>query len=192
MEQINLLNKTGVSLHTDAKKMPLLPIENPPSPPPSGRLANKQGNLLESTVKDIFISKGFTLKKYKDYLSSDTDIDNLILTNAPYTSIYKHNGKTEFLIKSLHYNLLIRIECKWQQSQGSVDEKLPYLYLNCVESMPEDNIMIVIDGNGFKKGAVEWLKEAASERKFLPSDSTKKIQVFTLTEFLVWANHTFR
>jgi hypothetical protein len=189
MEQINLLNKTGTDTANANQSLPTKkknPIHT------SGRLANKQGNLLESTVKDIFISKGFTLKKYKDYISSETEIDNLILTNAPYTSIYKHNGKTEFLVKSHHYNLSVRIECKWQQSQGSVDEKLPYLYLNCVESMPEDNIMIVIDGNGFKKGAVEWLKEAASQRKFLPTDSKKKIQVFTLTEFLVWANHTLR
>jgi hypothetical protein len=42
----------------------------------------------------------------------------------------------------------VRIECKWQQSAGSVDEKLPYLYLNAIESMPEDHVIIVYGGGG--------------------------------------------
>jgi hypothetical protein len=40
------------------------------------------------------------------------------------------------------------IECKWQQVSGSVDEKLPYLYLNCIEAMPEKN-------NYYRRGRME-------------------------------------
>jgi len=51
---------------------------------------------------------------------------------------------TEFLLKSKEYNFNVRIECKWQQVSGSVDGKLPYLYLNSIEAMPESNIIIII------------------------------------------------
>jgi len=60
--------------------------------------------------------------------------------------------------------LQIRIECKWQQVKGSVDEKLPYLYLNTIEAMPENTIMILIDGAGWKTGAVKWLKDAVQQK----------------------------
>jgi len=90
------------------------------------------------------------------------------------------------------YKLKIRIECKWQQSPGSVDEKLPYLYLNTIESMPENNIIILIDGNGFKSGAKKWLKDAVSKKLYTTKNNeNKNVLVFSLTEFFTWANNTF-
>ena len=58
--------------------------------------------------------------------------------------------------------------------------------------MPEDNIIIVIDGNGWKKGAVEWLKLAVENRLFTPKDYKKNIKVYSISEFMTWANLTFR
>ena len=58
-------------------------------------------------------------------------IPDLLVRRVPYQSIYGHRGVTEFLAVSASRGLAVRIECKWQQSQGSVDEKFPYLYLNC-------------------------------------------------------------
>ena len=55
-----------------------------------------------------------------------------------------------FLVIIKKNNFRIRIECKWQQSSGSVDEKLPYLFLNAKDCMPEKDIMIIIDGKGWK------------------------------------------
>jgi len=119
--------------------------------------------------------------------------DELLLTNVPYNTIYKHSGKTEFLLKSAKYNLEIRIECKLQQVSGSVDEKLPYLYLNSIEAMPEKHILIVIDGAGWKAGVIPWLKAAASSKKYMtPANEDKKIEVLSLTEFMTWANKVLR
>lgn len=119
--------------------------------------------------------------------------NELLLTDVPYDTIYQHSGKTEFLLKSERYNLEIRIECKWQQVAGSVDEKLPYLYLNSIEAMPEKHIVVVIDGNGWKTGAIPWLKEAAVNRKYTTSESPKKkIEILSLAEFMTWANTTLR
>lgn len=68
----------------------------------------------------------------------------------------------------------IRIECKWQQAAGSVDEKLPYLYLNTIEAMPENSIMILIDGAGWKAGAIQWLKDAVKQKKYTTEETKKK------------------
>jgi len=158
-----------------------------------GALANIGGNVLERTVKEVFNSKGFKLVPYSEWRRKpDKYGTELLLTNAPFTTIYNHKGKTEFLAVSEKYSFKIRIECKCQQVSGSVDEKMPYLYLNCIEAMPEDYIIIVIDGGGGKKGAITWLKEAARQNKYNEAGIMKKILIFSLTEFIGWANKTLR
>ena len=160
--------------------------------PKQGRLANSAGSTLENTVIGTLTSKGFQVVSYRDYTKRpDTRGRELLLRNVPFTSIYGHQGNTEFLIKSEKYRLEIRIECKWQQSSGSVDEKFPYTYLNCIEAMPERDIIIIVDGGGAKQGAVDWLRNAAAEGKYA-GDRDKRIQVMSLSEFLVWVNRTFR
>ena len=159
-----------------------------------GALANVSGNLLEETVKNIFSKKGFSIAKYNDWINKPEHYGKeLLLTNVKYETIYKHKGTTEFLLLSERFSMKIRIECKWQQVSGSVDEKLPYLYLNCIESMPEDRIIIIIDGGGWKSGAIDWLKKAVSEKKYTDATNCHKlINVMNLTEFITWSNHTFK
>ena len=81
----------------------------------------------------------------------------------PYTTLYDGRGYTEFLLISQIFNLEIRIECKWQQTAGSIDEKLPHVYLSAVNAVPENNVIILIDGPGFRDGAISWLKNIAKE-----------------------------
>lgn len=159
-----------------------------------GALASNQGGMLESTVKSVLQRHGFQLVGHLEYQKHPEKYGTeLLLTNMPYNTIYNHKGKTEFLLVSERYKLSIRIECKWQQSNGSVDEKLPYLYLNCIETMPENRIIIVIDGDGWKKGAIAWLKTAVADKKYTTTlNHDKEIQVFALQEFITWANKTFR
>ncbi len=159
-----------------------------------GGLANSSGNTLEKMVIATFESKGFEVVMYRKWITNQEKYSQeLLLRNVPYETIYGHNGNTEFLIKSERYDLDIRIECKWQQSSGSVDEKFPYLYLNCIEKMPESTIIIIVDGGGAKLGSVEWLKAAASSSRYWKDDEPKKqILVMDLQGFIIWANNTFR
>ncbi len=155
---------------------------------------NKTGKLLEETVTTTFKKKGFEVVPYNKWKNHPEKYGKeVLLINVPYKTIYNHPGRTEFLLISEKYNLKIRIECKWQQSSGSVDEKLPYLYLNVIETMPEDEIIILIDGDGWKAGAIRWLKEAVMGKKYTtnPVQRKKKIHVFSLKEFLTWANDKF-
>jgi hypothetical protein len=58
--------------------------------------------------------------------------------------------------------------------------------------MPEDTIMILIDGNGWKTGAIKWLKDAVNQKKYTSEENKhKEILVFSLADFFTWANKTF-
>lgn len=158
-----------------------------------GTKSNITGNQLERAVKTVLTGKGFKLLNYRIWEKNKEKYgDELLLENAPFTTIYNHKGNTEFLLLSKKFNLEIRIECKWQQVAGSVDEKLPYLYLNTIEAMPENTIIILIDGKGWKEGAIKWLKNAVNQMKYTTDKNrNKNIMVFNLTEFFTWANNTF-
>jgi hypothetical protein len=159
-----------------------------------GGTANHQGSILERMVVPTFEAHGFEIVAYSAWKKKPEKYGTeLLLKHVPYTTIYQQNGFTEFLVKSEHFGLNIRIECKWQQSSGSVDEKLPYLYLNCIETMPETDIIIIAGGGGMKPGAIPWLKDAVSQKKYvLPGMPEKNIQVFSIDEFMTWANRTLR
>jgi hypothetical protein len=158
-----------------------------------GTKGNITGSQLEATVKTVLSGKGFEMVNYRNWEKNPESFGKeVLLENAPFTSIYNHKGNTEFLLLSEKYGLRMRIECKWQQVAGSVDEKLPYLYLNVMEAMPERDVLILIDGGGWKPGAIKWLKDAVAQKKYAnDSAKDKKILVFSLAEFFTWANNIF-
>ncbi|MHB9291449.1 hypothetical protein Holit_00525 [Hollandina sp. SP2] len=148
---------------------------------------------MESTFK----AKGFEIAMFREWeRRKEAYSEDLLLKHCPFKNIYNHDGYTEFLLYSKTYQGpkgAIRIECKWQQSSGSVDEKFPYLYLNFIEAMPEKELVIIVDGNGARSGAVSWLKNAAKYKKYTSGvNEDKEVRVFSLTEFIQWANNTFR
>ncbi len=158
-----------------------------------GAQANLTGKVLEDLVASVFLNHGFAAMEYADYARASApglfggDERDLLLKNVPYETIYGHQGKTEFLLLSPRRGLRFRIECKWQQSAGSVDEKFPYLIENC-KNMPEPTVVILIDGKGYKDGALAWLKRAAAASA---ASGEKDIRVFDMAEFVIWANSTF-
>lgn len=159
-----------------------------------GRQATSTGSTLEKSVMAALQNKGFEVAYYRDWDKKKEKFGSeLLLKNVPFITVYDHSGNTEFLLKSAKHQLNIRIECKWQQEPGSVDEKLPYVYLNCIERMPEDHIIVIIDGGGFRPWAVDWLKNATKQMPYTTDkNKNKRIEVMDLKEFLRWANNTFR
>jgi len=162
--------------------------------PKQGGLANSSGGTLEKTVIGTLQSKGFAVAMYREYIKRPEKYGKeLLLRNVPFQTIYKHRGNTEFLLISEKYSCKVRIECKWQQTSGSVDEKFPYLYLNCIEAMPEQDIIIIAEGGGAKQGAIEWLKNAAEKKLYTSAENQgKTVKVMTLVEFIQWVNRKFR
>jgi len=94
-------------------------------------------------------------------------------------------ARSEFVIQADLVSRRIRIECRWQQSSGSVDEKFPYLLWNAERCMPETEIILLVDGGGAKPAAVKWLKTMAAKSK-------KTIRVFTMVEFKCWLRDFIR
>jgi hypothetical protein len=163
-------------------------------PKNAGGYANQSGSTLEHLIMRVLEDNGFEVMPYTRYRSGPDLFltDELLVRNVPYTTIYGHAGKTEFLLLSASHHLTIRIECKWQQSGGSVDEKFPYVYLNALEAMPEQDIFIVYGGSGAKPGAINWIRQAVKEGRYRPPSSTKTIRVLSVEQFIAWANKTFR
>ena len=71
--------------------------------------------------------------------------------------IYSKNRKVDFILyhpRKWPHSLVI--QCKWQASGGSVDEKYPFEVLNIQQSGYPS--IIVLDGGGYSKSAEQWLK----------------------------------
>ena len=128
-----------------------------------GTKANKSGTRLEDKVEKILLSNlPIVSRKY----SQTKDRRNILLKHVPYTNIYGNTKcRSEFVL--CYNDRRIRVECKFQESAGSVDEKLPYLFMNFTQSIPESEAIIVIEGSGFKKGAKEWLRKKCGGTKVL-------------------------
>ncbi len=159
-----------------------------------GSYANSSGGTLEGLVEFALAKKGFTVVRYKEWNSSPNKFgEEILLKNVPYEGLYKHASATEFVLMSKNYNLNTRIECKWQQVSGSVDEKLPYLFLNCSEKMLEPHVIILLDGGGAKAGAIEWLRESCLNFNLKELGTTKRrIDLMNMTEFVQWVNSVFK
>jgi len=160
-----------------------------------GGHANTSGTVLEQLVVSTLAVHGFELVSYRDFACRPARYSgrDLLLRHVPYQTIYGGRGYTEFLIKSRRFGLETRVECKWQSCSGSIDEKLPFTYLSCAEAVPENHIIILIDGDGFREGGITWLREAANSNKYVPREQPhKNIQVMNSMEFLTWSNQTFR
>lgn len=142
---------------------------------PQGQKAATNGAKFEDKVEG-FITKSLEIPSRKWSEDAGRLIsDNVLLKNAPYESIYGTKCRSEFLLKYQGHD--IRIECKYQQSAGSVDEKLPYLMMNFTQKVDEEETIIITHGEGFRDGAINWLRESCRDTK---------CKVFTLLEFTIY------
>lgn len=124
-----------------------------------GAKANSTGNNLESFVEFCLGQKSYQQTTAKQFKAHKELKQPVYTKQYPIcSSIYGTNIKCDFLIfhPVKHPNGLV-IECKWQQSTGSVDEKFPYLVHNIKEKYNLPTI-ILLDGNGYKQGAAAWLQ----------------------------------
>ena len=139
---------------------------------PQGRRAANNGSNFEDEV-EYSICSILNINSHKWSEGKDVFInDNILFKNVPYESIYGTKCRSEFLLR--YEGRSIRIECKSQESAGSVDEKLPYLMMNFTEKVTEEETIIITHGEGFRDGAIKWLREACEGTK---------CRVFTFTEF---------
>ena len=143
--------------------------------------ANKTGNALENFVVNALKSDGYR-EVEDDVIQAYAVSERPCGYYAPQvhlgTGIYGTGIKTDFVVLPKSAKKPFIIECKWQQAGGSVDEKLPFLVANIKECYPHDAI-IVIDGEGFRPGAIKWLRKQLGGRI---------TGVYSMQEFQSWIN----
>jgi predicted nucleic-acid-binding Zn-ribbon protein len=153
----------------------------------SGEKANITGNQLEQFVERILKQKGYT--EFWDHKTT-AFANRMAIGGRQYIkqlpcglTIYDSPRKVDFFIinRDLFPEDLI-IECKWQQVSGSVDEKYPFLLFNILKTgVPT---VILLDGSGYKKAAMKWLKDQVHEKSAL-------IGVWNMAEFQTKVNNGF-
>ncbi len=129
-----------------------------------GAFANFTGDVAERVIKCILSDRGYHIQHQYTLCES----------------IYGHKIRTDFFIDNIkEFPNGLAIECKWQDTGGSADEKFPYLVINIKNQFPCP-VIVVIGGNGHKPGSVTWLSNQVDKKKLLA--------VFTIEEFISWVN----
>jgi hypothetical protein len=78
--------------------------------------------------------------------------------------IYDAYLKSDLFVRDpVHFKEGLHIECKWQQTPGSIDEKYAYTMLSLIQFTRPS--LIVLAGTGARPTAVEWLRSQAKESK---------------------------
>lgn len=145
-----------------------------------GKKTSFGGHLLEEVISCLELIDFIRCKK-----DTDLFIPKVLIENYPYQTIYKTKGRLEWMIRNreVRYGL----ECKYQNSSGSTDEKLPYIAENFVFGDLE-KMIVVYAGDHWKgnrgSSAITWLKNRAENIKH---QHNKEMLVFTFSEFKNYA-----
>jgi hypothetical protein len=81
-------------------------------------------------------------------------------------NIFGRNRIVEFFVcNRLLFPCDLILECKWQQSPGSVDEKYPHLYENILKT--DIPTIVLVGGGGSKPESRQWLKDRVDRNVLL-------------------------
>lgn len=180
--------------------------------------AGKSGGMFESVVLAL---KGLGFKFYKHSTFEGMAADKLpkryIVGGVPYDSLLKQKAeeygiprkrgtpKTEFVIvaedakttEQFPVNgepLKVRIECKWQAVAGTTQSKLLFSVVDLQYGAPEENIILLMDGNGFDEAMHAFIQEVCEDGLTwdrAPKVKPKIIRKMRLQEFITWCNEAF-
>lgn len=143
-------------------------------------VANYTGTVLEKFVLDRLIERGYQFvpkSKFKAAMYLEQPIFSAQVDIG--TSIYGTKRKCDFaLYHPEKWDEGLVIECKWQQSGGSVDEKFPFAVLNIKMQSPYKTVLL-LDGGGYKKSAEAWVRAQVDG---------KLLHVFNMAQFQAWVN----
>lgn len=119
-----------------------------------GQRSAKSGRILEDHVEKT-VTDWFPTMPIKRWDNTCSLLSDGLYKAVPFTSIYNKVSKTEFVL--VLGGEQIRIECKWQSSAGTVDEKYPYMFLNMLQC-GQKRVIFLVDGKGARPEAITWLK----------------------------------
>lgn len=128
----------------------------------NGRRANRTGSRLEYYVADTLNERGYQQITPAHQFFQMQELGQPIWAAQYETglNIYRKRRRVDAILyhPKLWPQCLV-IQCKWQASSGSVEEKYPFEVLNIQRS--EFPTVIVLDGGGYSDGAKSWLEAQA-------------------------------
>ncbi len=130
-----------------------------------GTLANKSGKRLERFVSEILDERDY-LKVEAIRFNPMRELEQPIYAQQYEIGkdIYGKNRRVDVILyhPRLYPDCMV-IQCKWQASRGSVEEKCPYEVLN-IQQNRYDTI-VLLDGGGYSAGARQWLLNQAGKNR---------------------------
>lgn len=139
----------------------------------SGRV-NRRGRTLERYVRELLNEEYQSVSAERFFALRSLQQPIFAEQVETGTCIY---GKRRIVDFALYHpqrwpNCLV-IQCKWQTSSGSVDEKYPYEVENIAHA--GFKTVIVLDGGGYSEGARQWLLAQRGKRNLLNVCSQEEI-----------------
>lgn len=153
------------------------------------------GRRFEELIQKQFEKRDVSVARFVEWRKDPNKFPStVLLTNAPYSSLFGKHGKTEFLF--LHDGQQTRIEAKWQKKHGTAENKIAYTLLNAFQTMPEAHIVIVLDGPGWSEGVRPWLDQVVDDHYPLCDEENpvalclnrpdKKVEIMSLGQLAAW------
>ncbi|MBD0864771.1 MAG: hypothetical protein GDA36_03735 [Rhodobacteraceae bacterium] len=142
-----------------------------------GGRANKRGRVLEMAVNNL-LSEEYE-NAPQDRFFALRSLNQPIFAEQCYAGrdIYGKNRRVDFILyHPTRWPDCLVIQCKWQASSGSVEEKYPFEVLSIQKSALKT--IIVLDGEGYSDGAKQWLMNEAGKNKLLYVLSLAEITKF--------------
>lgn len=137
----------------------------------SGKVANRAGDRLERNVADILEDKGYEFVQRNRFFPART------LEQPVYTrqcelgkDIYGRRRRVDFILyHPVRFQNCLVIQCKWQASAGSVEEKYPFEVLSIAQG--QYDTIVIIDGGGYTPEAKQWLLDQSGKNHLLDVQS---------------------
>jgi hypothetical protein len=152
--------------------------------PQGGASANVSGQLGEDLVRSRLVAKGYNevdaadRKRIVTACNAGADVTLMLRPGTFYTqipafkSIYGLPFKADFIVSPHVEGKPILFEMKFQSSNGSVDEKLPFWLLSLEALARKVQPVLVILGDGARKGAISWCHDYKGAVHVLSSAKT--------------------
>lgn len=139
--------------------------------------ANKRSRILESNVRQLLAEDYQQVSALRFFACRCLEQPIFAEQVTTGVNIYTKERRVDFILyhPSKWKDCLV-IQCKWQKSSGSVDEKFPF-EVECIahDSFPT---IIILDGGGYSKGAQNWLLAQRGQRNL--------VDVLDRDEFIRW------
>lgn len=126
--------------------------------------ANRTGPRLEQFVAGLLDDAGYQAVKPASLFFALREMEQPIYARQCEAGrdIYGKMRRVDFLVyHPRKWPQSLVIQCKWQASSGSVEEKYPFE----VQSIQQVGYpaIIILDGGGYSRGAEQWLKAQAGK-----------------------------